>query len=392
MKKNNVLLIGQPISYGLVDDELLKKNDIFPLYTYKSDSQEKISINEPAVFYEKLSIDAFETIIKQTRPNAIICFNDNFLIQTAQLRDKFGISGLNSEEIKKFKIKSHMYQTLKGLIPTPKSIAIDPSTSLESIRTTLGDGEYFIKPDNLAGAEGTVHITSLEMLDNWINHSNLQESSYLIQKYYNLPLVHCELYIQQGEVQYVQARRYSYPNHMFLEGKIISSFPIEDRNLRERIERSAKDVAKALNYHNGVMHTEFFVNHDESLIFLETNIRQAGGAINLIHKKRSGISMETAMILLEMEKPLPLKKNFSDYEICGYIPMQKGKVIEIEIPKLKGYYHFDVRVKVGEICLAPSSASNTSVAFWGGSHCFSDLEDDFRLLENNSIIKYQTVT
>ncbi|RUR19919.1 hypothetical protein ELY21_02350 [Legionella sp. km535] len=391
MKTNNVLLIGPPFLYDLVDNEILEENGILPIYSYKNGNTASASTKGKVVFYEELCIEDVGAIIEQTKPDAIVCFNDNFLIQAAHLRENFGIPGISSSEIKKFKIKSQMYKTLERVLPIPKSMTIDDSTTVESIKAILGEGAYFIKPDNLAGAEGTVHIDSLEKLSSWLKNADRQSCQYLIQKYYNLPLVHCELYIQNGEVKYIQARRYSYPNHLFLEGKIISSFPIEDCELREHIELTAKKVAKALNYHNGVMHTEFFLDHDETLIFLETNIRQAGGAINLIHKKRSGISMETSMILLELDKPLPLKENFSEYEICGYIPMQEGRVIGIEIPKLKGHYQFYLRVKLGEICRAPSSASNTAAAFLGESKCLADLLNDFVLLENNGIISYQNV-
>ena len=89
---------------------------------------------------------------------------------------------------------------------------------------------------------------------------------------------------------------------MFLSGKIIASFPIVDLPLQMKIEREAIKVQQLLEYKNGVMHTEFFLDNDQHLVFLETNIRQAGGAINLIHRRRAGVSLETAMVLLELNK------------------------------------------------------------------------------------------
>ncbi len=389
MKNNNVLLIGPPFLYRLVDKKLLEQYRITPIYSYKVGSHVTTSSKEHTVFYDELSTTALAKVVEQTKPDAIVCYNDNFLIEVAQLRDRFDIRGIGNNQIQKFKIKSQMYHVLKDIIPTPNTIAIDSSTTSNLIRATLGDGEYFIKPNDLAGSEGTTHISSVESLNHWLNQNDTKKSQYLIQKYYDLPLVHCELYIQQGDVRYIQARRYSYPNHLFLQGKTITSLPIEDSNLRKKIESSTKQVAKALSYMNGVMHVEFFLDKDESLIFLETNIRQAGGAINLIHKKRSGISMETAMILLELDRPLMLKENFSGYEICGYIPMQAGKVINIQLPKLNGTYHFDVRVSIGDVCTKPEAASDASVAFWGESNNLNYLLDDFHWLENNSIIRYQ---
>lgn len=390
MKLSRVLLIGPPFLYELVDEEILHINAIAPIYSYKQDScinQTKYGV---AVFYEELSEKCFFEIIDETKPDAIVCYNDNFLIQIAKLRDLFGISGMGSREIIKFKIKSEMYKVLEGIVSVPKTIKIEPSSTSQMIANQLGKSPYFIKPENLAGAEGICYVPTLADLEHWIRNAN-QNRQYVIQNFYDLPLVHCELYVQDGTVVYIQPRRYSYPNHKFLDGKIIASLPIADEGLNQLIEATSKKVAKSMNYKNGVMHTEFFVDKDNSLIFLETNIRQAGGAINLIHKKRAGLSMETAMILLELERDLKIEQNYSSHEICGYVPMKRGKVVGIEFPPLKGKYHFDVRVKIGEICRAPQSASNTSVAFIGSSGSLHALEEDFRCLESNSIIKYQNI-
>ncbi|MBV9576427.1 MAG: hypothetical protein JO149_07360 [Gammaproteobacteria bacterium] len=388
MKFNRVLLIGAPFLYSLVDEEILQTHAITPIYSYKKNSHVNQTKHGIVVFYETLSAENLSTIITETKPDAIVCYNDNFLIQTAKLRDQFSLHGIGSNEIGKFKLKSEMYKALEKNIPVPKTIKINTSTTLEEILTQLGDGPYFIKPDNLAGAEGTAYIPTLTELKNWFSSEHRHHGPYVMQKFYDLPLVHCELYVQDEVIVYIQARRYSYPNHKFLEGKIIASLPIADKHLSQLIEKQAEAVVKSLGYKNGVMHTEFFVDHNHSLIFLETNIRQAGGAINLIHKNRAGLSMETAMILLEFEKNLELKENYSKHEICGYIPIQQGKVIDIKFPRLKGEYYFDVRVKIGDICYQPTSASNTAIAFVGSSHSLEDLEEDFHCLESNNIIKY----
>jgi len=389
VKVTKVLLIGQSFLYDLVDDKVLKKNNICPIYALKKDDCDLAKEN--TVRYNELSVDAFRPIVERIQPAAITCFNDNFLVQAACLRDEFGISGMGKDDILKFKIKSQMYQALEGAIPVPKTLKIDTSIQLQTVVEMLGRGEYFIKPDNLAGSEGTSHITSLESLEELFKHAAIKSGQYLIQKYYQLPLVHCELYIQQGEVRYCQARRYSYPNHMFLEGKIIASFPIEDVILCNKIELYAKKIATILNYKNGVMHTEFFVDNDGSLIFLETNIRQAGGSVNLIHKKRSGLGMETAMVLLELGLPLELNEDYSGYEISGYIPMQGGRVINVKLPQLKGQFDFDIRVTRGDICYPPSSVSQASISFLARSERLEDLLEDFNWLENNSMIEYQSV-
>lgn len=387
MPKLFPLLIGMPLTYKLIDFELLKNNDIEPILAYL-EGTETIGIGTN-VYYKSLVIDEISRIIETNKVDAIVCFNDNFLIEAAHLRTKYNIPGIKYPTIEKYKIKSEMYRVLSSYMTVPKTIKYHEDLPFEEIIECIGYGEYFIKPDNLAGAEGGCHIKSKNDYINWKSASLNPGINYILQKFYPDPLFHCELIVHHGEIKYIQARQYSYPNHMFLSGKIIASFPIVDLPLQMKIEREAIKVQQLLEYKNGVMHTEFFLDNDHHLVFLETNIRQAGGAINLIHRRRAGVSLETAMVQLELNKDIIIKLNSNDiYDFCGYIPLKHGRVSQICLPKLKGQYNFDFRVKIGEHYDTPKSASNTSASFIGYSSVYSDLIDDFFSLENNDIIKY----
>ncbi|HHM2297787.1 TPA: acetyl-CoA carboxylase biotin carboxylase subunit family protein [Legionella anisa] len=387
MPKLFPLLIGMPFTYKLVDFELLKNNDIEPTLAY-FEGTETVG-KEKSVYYNSLCIDEIAKIIENNRVDAIVCFNDNFLIEAAKLRTKYNIPGINYPSIEKYKVKSAMYKLLSPYMMVPKTLDYHEDLAYEDIIESIGYCEYFIKPDNLAGAEGGYHIKNKNDFIVWKSTYFDSKIKYILQKFYPEPLFHCELIIKNGAVKYIQARRYSYPNHMFLNGKIIASFPIVDLSLEKKIEQASIKVQQLLEYKNGVMHTEFFLDDYQEPIFLETNIRQAGGAINLIHRRRTGISLETAMVLLELDKDITIKPNNKEvYDFCGYIPLKKGKVSQICLPKLKGQYNFDFRVHIGGYYDTPKSASNTAASFVGYSSVYSDLIDDFFSLENNDIIKY----
>lgn len=382
-----VLLIGSPLSYKLVDYELLRRENIEPILSYSRDMT--LIPDGISVYYDTLSMSAMDQIIQEHKVQSLVCFNDNFLIQAAQLRTKNDLSGIGYPEIKKFKMKSEMYRVLGARTATPKTLSYKESLSFTNISEMLGEGEYFIKPDNLAGAEGCCHISDEENYYEWKQSKRALETNYLIQRYYSDPLYHCELVVKNNKIRYMQARRYSYPNHRFLEGKIIASFPVQDMKIQHAIERESIKAQKILGFKNGVMHTEFFVDKDFNPVFLETNIRQAGGGINLIHKRRAGISLETLMILLELNREFEITlSDPSIFDLCGYIPIKEGRVTGIDIPSLKGDYDFDIRVQLGSYYQAPKSASNTSVSFVGFSKSYEDLLADFSYLESNDIIKY----
>lgn len=388
IEKKRVLLIGVPFSYKLVDYELLKSECIEPVLSYLKGTP-PIS-DELSVYYDVLCFDEIAQIIEDYSIKYIVCFNDNFLIQTGQLRTRYGLPGIGYPEIIKFKMKSEMYKMLSPYLTTPKTLHYRHDFSFKNISDVLGAGEYFIKPDNLAGSEGSRHIRNQEDYHDWQESNNNSGNHFLIQRYYSDPLYHCELVVRHNEIRYIQARRYSYPNHRFLEGKIIASFPVQDIALRQLIEQQSIIVQQRLGLKNGIMHTEFFVGTDCKPVFLETNIRPAGGAINLVHKRRAGISLETLMILLELDRDFDISvEDRQLFDLCGYIPLKQGRVTNIVIPELRGSYDFDIRVQRGVSCLAPTSASNTSVAFVGFSSDYDNLERDFFSLENNDIITYE---
>jgi biotin carboxylase len=388
MRRLSPLCIGRPFILNEIDFALLKNINIEPILAYPKGIS-PINKNK-SVFYKDLNISEISKIVEDHKIDAIICFNDNFLIETAQIRTKYNIPGLHFPEIEKYKIKSKMYRALGNEIIYPPTIHYIDNLKFENIVENIGKGEYFIKPNNLAGSEGGCHIQSQDNYTEWKKNDYNLSLNYVIQKFYTGTLFHCELIVRNGVIKYIQARRYSYPNHMFLKGKIIASFPIIDLVLKNKIEQAAIKVQKVLKYNNGVMHTEFFLDNNSIPVFLETNIRQAGAAINLIHKRRAGISLETAMVLLELDKDINIVLDKTlDYDLCGYIPRKKGIVTKISLPQLKGQYNFDIKVKVGENCDYPKSGSDAEVAFVGSSVNYQDLIDDFDHLENHRLAEYK---
>ena len=272
MKKYQPLLIGMPFTYKEIDFELLKSEQIEPILIYPKELEE-IGEGKPA-YYTNLSIDELSRIIKQSQCDAIVCYNDNFLIESAQLRTLFNIEGIQSREIQKYKYKSEMYQSVSDSVNTIPYMFVDESLTFEAMMEHLGAGPYFIKPDHRAGSEGTSVIATNSDFIRWKQkyHSSFPQS--IVQPYCNSDLYHCELIVHNNDIKYIQARKYSYPNHQFLEGKIIASLPITDFKLKEKVEAAAVKVQQQLGFFNGVMHTEFFVTDKQELLFLETNIRK----------------------------------------------------------------------------------------------------------------------
>lgn len=387
VKARRVLLIGHPISYALVDINYLGRKGLNIFFLHTSNGQD-LPENEKNIFIDQLDEKLVQKIVFEYGIEQITCFNDNFLLETANIRTSLKLKGISKTKMRDFKFKSTMTDKLKNVIDTIPYVYFKPDLEYETLNTKLGHFPYFLKPDCLAGSEGTHQILNendFEVLK--AESKNIGYTS-IIQPYINEELYHCELMVHSGSVIYAHARRYSYPNHMILNGKIISSMPIEDYDIEQKIIDSAVIVQKELAFNDGVMHTEFFINKKNEIIFLETNIRQAGGGINLIHKKRLGISLETAMILLESGQSLDISIKANKYYTCGYIPLKKGKVIGFDLPILKGKVKFQERVKIGQICKNPKSASDVAMSYFGEYLSIQDIKDDFDVIERYNTVLY----
>jgi biotin carboxylase len=292
-----VLLIGSHVSYQHVDSDKLISLGVYPYFLYEGPiPQQKSSRN--ALFIKNLKLSEVRKVVEENKIDSLVCFNDNFLIETAKIRTELNLPGIGYPEILKFKNKVEMNKALRGKIKTINTILFSGSTEYDDILKKLGGDPYFIKPDSRAGAEDTFVVQNKE---GYLRFKKIIVDKYgqgIIQPYIEAELYHSELYVSEGIPLYKSARKYSYPNHKILKGKIIASLPIKDPDIKQELETASVCVQKGLGFRNGVMHTEFFWVNGKP-IFLETNIRQAGGSINLIHGKTTGTSMEMAMILLE---------------------------------------------------------------------------------------------
>lgn len=383
---DRVLIVGPPSLYNLVDIDVLKENGLYPFFTYLK--QHKNTIKNYAIFIDSLSYQEILAIVEKERIKFLVCFNDNFLIESAKVRETAKLPGIKTKEIGKYKIKSEMYQAVSKTVKTIPHVKLDQDLKYQDVIKIFGKNKLFIKPDSMAGSEGT------SMCQNEKEFNSIQEKilsnkySSIIQPYLDEKLFHCELYVKDGKVIYQDARKYSYPNQKILSGKIISSFPIIDKAKRMVLEEHACRVKDALNFKCGVMHTEFFWDEINAPVFLETNIRQAGGGINLIHREITGISMETVMILLETGRDIQISTNQEFYYTSGYIPWKSGVVKSFNIPKLKGTLKFDFRVNIGDVLASNTSASDTAVSYLGKYNKHEDIQSDFETIEKSDIVLY----
>lgn len=383
-----VLIIGTPNAYEEIDRELLTRYNIVPLFLYSYTNAPEVN-DDLHVQVEDITLDNVKNCAIENHIDGVVCLNDNFLIETSKIRQALNLPGIHLDEMKKFKFKSTMCDELETKLDVIPYLYLDTERSYQQVCNELGDGPFFVKPDSLAGSEGAFKINNVSEYDELRLSKTTSGRVYIIQPHISGELYHCELVVCGGEVLYKQARKYSYPNFDILSGKIIASFPVMDQVLATEIEGKATCAQETLGFNNGVMHTEFFREKNGVLRFLETNIRTAGGGINLIHMQRLGVSLDTLMVILEMGRVINIKKTANTLLTSGYIPTKKGRVVGFKYPKLKGNVKFMPKVKVGDVCSYPTSASNASLVYIGQYNTMEDMLVDFNQIESCDAVLYE---
>lgn len=117
-----VLIIGSPLSYELVDDELIERNFIKAFYLYKKTKNQKLLHSKLKVFVDELTIHQVKQIIMEYKIDSIVCFDDQFLLEAAKIRKELHLPGIVFDVMKKFKCKSEMNKQLKEHIKTIPSL------------------------------------------------------------------------------------------------------------------------------------------------------------------------------------------------------------------------------------------------------------------------------
>lgn len=78
-----VLLIGSDVSYQHVDSDKLISLGVYPYYLFEGPiQQQKSPRNE--LFIKNLNLSEVQKVVEENKIDSLVCFNDNFLIETAK--------------------------------------------------------------------------------------------------------------------------------------------------------------------------------------------------------------------------------------------------------------------------------------------------------------------
>lgn len=204
--------------------------------------------------------------------------NEYWLETDARLRSDFDIPGLRVEEMDPIKRKSAMKSVFRGAgIPVARGQVLGRDGAPDARRFVEEVGFPFIaKPDVGVGAARTYVIGNDADLDAFLG--DRAPIDYILEEYLDGRLLSFDgLVDRRGKIVYASSLVYGIPVLESVRGTDMHFWI--DRDIAPDLADAGRRIVEAYDLRERPFHFEFFRMPDGTLVALEVNMRQPGGAV-----------------------------------------------------------------------------------------------------------------
>jgi ATP-grasp domain len=204
--------------------------------------------------------------------------NEYWLETDARLRSEFDIPGLRVEDMDPIKRKSAMKAVFRSAgIPVARGQVLRRDGAPDARRFVEEAGYPFIaKPDVGVGAARTYVIGNDADLDAFLG--DRPPLDYILEEYLDGQLLSFDgLIDRRGEIVYASSLVYGVPVLESVRGTDMHFWI--DRDIAPDLADAGRRIVQAYDLRERPFHFEFFRMPDGTLVALEVNMRQPGGAV-----------------------------------------------------------------------------------------------------------------
>lgn len=228
--------------------------------------------------FEQVIAAVHEQLRGQTL-DRIECLWEPGIMLAAELRQHFGVAGLNTEQAHRFRDKEAMKQALdEAGIRTPHHVAVDSVAGCWEAAEQIGF-PVILKPIAGAGSADTYRVDSRDDLRS------------VLPRLRHVPMVSVEEFVDgeeftfdtitvNNEVAYYNIAWYRprpliARSHEWISPQVIALREVDDPDLKAG-KQMGFDVIKALGFDNGFTHMEWYRKADGEVVFGEIGARPPG--------------------------------------------------------------------------------------------------------------------
>lgn len=321
---------------------------------------------------------------------------DSTQVVCAQLREKYAILGVTTEQILPYVNKVVSKNKLQHRVRTPKFVLFDKQAyqkeSLiyaQNLKQEL-DFPMFIKPIDLVSSIGTYYIPDNITLTQVLEHIQQEPWTFEIDEFIDGALFHCDVVVYNQRVTFFMASRYANPLAQFSKGCPMGSIPVNDPMLQEQLKEFSLHIIKALGWFSSAFHIEVFQNKATGeLIFLEAAARTPGALVPEMYELMFGHNLEELYFASQLNT-LSDERLYPTNRKAGWITFPKigGALASVNIPKLDIQHNMVCFVSTGQILKQANSLLDgaCNVIFWDEQ--YQKVEQAFEQLKRHQLLVF----
>ncbi|MFF0190837.1 acetyl-CoA carboxylase biotin carboxylase subunit family protein [Streptomyces sp. NPDC005244] len=221
------------------------------------------------------------------RPAHIVALKEDDLLVGAQLRVEWDCPGPRPADLRPFRDKHTMTQTItKAGLPVPPSALIEHPRQVEEFAAVHG-WPVVVKPLLGSSSAGVIRLDGPRDLT-----APAFDEPLLAQAFNPHPIHHVDGVFTGTELSVVRSSHYLNTCMGFREGTVLGSVEDSDQKLSAIIAEASRQVMRALTDRPTVFHLELFVDQSSSTCtFLEVGARTGGAEIPFIWRELHGYDL-----------------------------------------------------------------------------------------------------
>jgi biotin carboxylase len=248
-------------------------------------------------------IHAVSWLARTERIDRIVALDEFDLEAAAALREHLRVRGLGESETRRYRDKLVMREGARAsgvLVPAFTGIFQDQEVHAFCHGTP---GPWVLKPRTEASAVGIRKLHTEDEVIAALDALGDRRSFHLLERYIPGDVYHVDSVVADGVVLFAEAHRYARPPFDVMHGGGVfcsRTLPRETEETAALLAANA-NVAGALEFRRGVLHTEFIRSDDDgAFYFLETAARVGGANIAELVEAATGINLWREWARLEV--------------------------------------------------------------------------------------------
>lgn len=237
-------------------------------------------------------LDAVRGLQQDAQIHSLISSSEPLVEVCAKIRKVLHIQGQSEASAIAFRQKDIMKDYLK----TAKTFRVpaywQPGSGVKVTDYFSANQPVIVKPVDGSSSIGVTKYDS-------IVEAGKIPDNYIVEEYIDLPMLHVDGVIKDGQVVFRSVSTYSSNCLCFENKEILSSDTVEDAVLDRRIDAALLEIFSLLpTPYNSAFHLEMFYS-DETLVFCEIASRAGGGYIVRANQEAYGVDISKEGMLAQ---------------------------------------------------------------------------------------------